>query len=304
MPTARSTTLRFPAAPLGAAAAVDPPALGAFVGAVLIGGTNFVAVRFSNRGLDPLWGAGFRFALAAAVFGLLVAALRVPLPRGRALGAVAMYGVLAFGGTYGFLYWALVEIPAGIAAVALAGIPLLTLLLAAAHGLERLSVRAVGGAFVVLAGSVVIFLQPDTLAFSWTSYAALGLGALCAAESVVVGKRAGRQHPVAMNFVGMSVGAATLLAASALAGERFTLPAGGETQIAFVYLVAASVGLFLCFLFVVQRWTASATSYALVLMPVIAIALGALLLGEPVTATTAAGAAIVCAGVWAGAVRR
>ena len=100
-------------------AAPDRLALGAFAGAVVIGGTNFVAIRFSNRELDPLWGAGLRFALAAAVFGLLFAALRLSLPRGGALVLVATYGLLAFGGAYGCLYWAMQEVPAGIAAVAL-----------------------------------------------------------------------------------------------------------------------------------------------------------------------------------------
>ena len=73
-------------------------ALGAFVTAVLIGGSNFVAIRYSNRELDPLWGAGLRFALAALVFGVLCAALRLSLPRGRTLGLVLAYGLLAFAG--------------------------------------------------------------------------------------------------------------------------------------------------------------------------------------------------------------
>ena len=68
--------------------APDRLALSAFTGAVVIGGSNFVAIRFSNRELDPLWGAGLRFVLAAAVFGVLFAALRLRLPRGRDLALV------------------------------------------------------------------------------------------------------------------------------------------------------------------------------------------------------------------------
>jgi drug/metabolite transporter (DMT)-like permease len=284
-------------------AAHDRLALGAFTGAVVIGGSNFVAIRFSNRELDPLWGAGLRFALAAAVFGVLFAALRLSLPRGRELALVAMYGLLAFGGAYGCLYWALQEVPAGIGAVMLAVGPLLTLLLAVAHGLERLTRRAFVGALVALTGSALIFFQPGSIDFGWVSFALLGVAALCASEAVVVSKRAG-QHPVVMNFVGMSVGAAVLPAVAALAGERLALPAEGETQIALAYLVAATVGLFLLVLVVVERWTASATSYAFVLMPVVAVAVGALVADEPIAATTIAGGAIVGAGVYVGAARR
>lgn len=284
--------------------APDRLVLGAFTGTVVIGGSNFVAIRFSNRELDPIWGAGFRFALAAAVFGVLVAALGLSFPRGRALVLVATYGLLAFGAAYGCLYWAMQEVPAGIAAVVLAVGPLLTLLLAAVHGMERLSTRAVVAALVALAGSAVIFFQPGSIDFGWGSFALLGIAALCFSESVVVSKLAGQQHPVVMNFVGMSVGAVVLLVVAGAAGERLALPADDETQFALAYLVAATIGLFLLALVVVQRWTASATSYAFVLMPVIALALGALVADEAVSVTTIVGGAIVCGGVYAGAARR
>jgi drug/metabolite transporter (DMT)-like permease len=284
--------------------APDRLSLGAFAGAVIIGGSNFVAVRFSNRELDPLWGAGVRFAVAAAVFGLLVVALRLPLPRGRALLLVATYGLLGFAAAYGCLYWAMQDVPAGIAAVVLAIGPLLTLLLAVAHRMERLSRRALLGALVALSGSIVIFWQPSSIPFGWRSFALLIVAALCAAEAVIVSKLSGRQHPVAMNFVGMSVGAVVLLVVARMAGENLAVPADDETQFALAYLVAATVGLFLLVLIVVQRWTASATSYVFVLMPVIAVALGALLDDEAITVTTIAGGAIVCAGVYVGAGRR
>ncbi len=284
--------------------APDRLSLGAFTAAVFIGGSNFVAIRFSNRELDPLWGAALRFALAAAVFGVLFAALRLSLPRGRTLALVATYGVLAFGAAYGCLYLAMQEVPAGIAAVVLAVGPLLTLLLAVAHGMERLSGRALVGALVAIVGSAVIFFQPSSIAFGWRSFALLGVAALCASEAVVVSKLAGGQHPVVMNFLGMSVGALLLMLVAGLAGERFAFPADDETQFAVAYLVAATVGLFLLVLFVVQRWTASATSYAFVLMPVIAVALGALVADEAIAATTIVGGVIVCAGVYVGAARR
>jgi len=282
----------------------DRAALAAFGGAVAIGGSNFVAIRFSNQELDPLWGAGLRFALAAVVFGLLCVALRLRLPRGRPLALVAAYGLLAFGGAYGCLYWAMQEVPAGVAAVVMAVGPLLTLLLAVGHGMERLGMRPLAGALVALAGSVVIFFQPGSAEFGLLSFALLGLAALCAAQSVVVSKLAGRHSPVAMNFVGMSAGSVVLLAAALVAGETLALPREGETQLALVYLIAATVALFLLVLLVVQRWTASATSYVFVLMPVTAVAFGALVADEAITATTLAGGAIVCAGVYAGAVRR
>lgn len=282
----------------------DRLALGAFIGAVVVGGSNFVGVRFSNRELDPLWGAGLRFGLAAVVFGVLCAALRLSLPRGCGLGLVVLYGLLGFAVTYGCLYWALQDVPAGIGAVVMAVGPLLVLLLAVAHGMERFGLRALAGAVVALVGSVVIFFQPSELAFGWVSLVVLLVGALAASESVVISKRAGRLHPVAMNFVAMTAGAAALLVAAAVAGERLALPAEGETQLALVYLVFATVALFLCVLVVVQRWTASSTAYVFVLMPIVAVVLGSLIADEAITLTTVFGGAIVGAGVYLGALAR
>ena len=288
----------------GAEQGRDELALAAFLSAVVIGGSNFVAVRYSNRELDPLWGAGLRFGLAALAFGVLAAALRLSLPRGRALALVLTYGLLGFAAAYGCLYWAMQEVTAGVAAVVLAVGPLLTLLLAVAHRLERLRRQALLGSVIALAGTAVIFFQSGSLDFGWGSLALLLLAALCASESVIVSKQAGRLHPVAMNFVGMSVGAIALLLVSAATGERLALPTTGEAQLAVAYLVAATVGLFLCILYVVQRWTASATAYTFVSMPVVAVALGALVADEEITLITLGGGAIVCAGVYLGALAR
>ena len=72
-------------------------------------------------------------------------------------------------------------------------------------------------------------------------------------------------------------------------------------RLAVAYLGAATVALFLFVLVVVQRWTASSTSYVFVLMPVVAVTLGALVADEQITATTILGGAIVFAGVYLGA---
>src|SRR5690606_9832577 len=115
-----------------------PTTLTLFTGAVVIGGANFVAVRISNRELDPFWGAGLRFTLAALLFLGICLAQRLPWPRGRELGLLAVYGLLTFSLTYAFMYWALVTVSASVGAVVLAAVPLVTVLLAAAQGLDRL----------------------------------------------------------------------------------------------------------------------------------------------------------------------
>src|SRR2546430_14518319 len=113
---------------------------------------NFVAVRFSNRELPPFEGAALRFGIAALLFFGYALARGIALPRGRALVGAAAFGLLAFGGAYGFGYWGLVTAPAAVGSLAFALVPLITLLLAAAHGLERGTPRAPPGRAPAAAG--------------------------------------------------------------------------------------------------------------------------------------------------------
>lgn len=115
-------------------------------------------------------------------------------------------------------------------------------------------------------------------------------------------RRLSANHPAMTNAVGMTTGAVLLLGISAAAGESWALPRQAEAVWAVTYLVTlGSVGLFVLVLLVVRRWTASATSYAFVLFPVVTMALGAGLADEPITGQAVSGALVVMLGVWFGA---
>lgn len=103
----------------------DRLTLVAFVLIVIIGGLNFVATRFSNRELPPFWGAGARIGAAALLLLAVGLIQRLPFPRVRALLGAVIYGVLGFGGSYALAYWAMLQIPAGLASIILASAPLL-----------------------------------------------------------------------------------------------------------------------------------------------------------------------------------
>jgi drug/metabolite transporter (DMT)-like permease len=74
--------------------------LSVFIAVVLIGGTNFVAVRFSNRELAPFWGAGLRFAIGGALLVGFAPWRRTRLPLGSACPGAAVLGVVNFGVAY------------------------------------------------------------------------------------------------------------------------------------------------------------------------------------------------------------
>lgn len=279
--------------------------LAAFIGFVFLGGGNFLAVRFSNTELPPFWGAGLRFGLAAAIFILIALALRLSWPRGTLLAHTARYGLFTFTFSYALMYWALTKVTAGMGAVILASVPLVTPLLAALQRLEHLQARVVLGAVVALGGILWMTVGVDGLLLPLGGLAAMLVAAFTLGQSVIYSKGISANHPVMNNAVGMAVGFPALLILSLLAGEAWALPTQPEAAWSVAYLVVfGSVAMFVLSLLVVRRWTASATAYAFVIFPVVAMLLEAWLGGVPLTVRGVSGAAVVMAGVWFGAFNR
>lgn len=280
---------------------IDRRILLAFAAVVLLAGSNIVAVRFSNRELDPFWGAGIRFLGASAILWTLVLQGRHPLPRGRALLGALAYGVLSFLVAYAFFYWGSQEVPAGLGGTIMASVPLLTVMLAAAHRLEPLRLRAIVGAVVAFTGIAV--MSSDALAgdVSVVSVLAIVVAAAAAAESGIVLKLLASAHPVVTNAIGMSVGAALLLLLSSLVGESWRAPMSPSVWTALGYLIVASPFLFMLIVYVIGRWTATGASYQFVLFPIVSVIGGTVLLGEDVTSSLLLGVPLVLVGVYIGA---
>jgi drug/metabolite transporter (DMT)-like permease len=274
----------------------------AFAAVVLLGGVNGTAIHVGNQELAPEWAATLRFGLAALVLFGIVIVRRLALPRGRALAASALYGLLSFGVTFSLVNWALVDTPPGTAQVILALVPLLTLVLAAAQGLETLRMQSVIGSLVSVAGIVLIFGERASANVPLISMLAVLGGAISISESNVIAKRLPRCHPVANNAIAMGVGTLFLGAISFLLGEPHGLPQQPSTLLALGYLsLFGSVVVFSLYLFIIERWKASATSYALLLMPLVSVVVAAIVVDEPITPILIGGALLVLAGVYVGA---
>ena len=282
----------------------DGPTAATFLTAVIIGGVNFVAVRYSNRELDPLFGAGSRFAAAAVLLFVVMAARRIGFPRGRAFRAALAYGVLSFAVTYALMYWALQELSAGVAAVIFASTPLVTIGLAGLHRLERFTRRGMLGAMTVVVGIIVLANPAPGSDIPMVRLLAVLGATLAAAEAVVIMKVVPPVHPMATNATAMALGACLLLAVSLVSGERWIVPTAGQTWAALAYLVVlGSVGLFGLILFTLARWTASGVAYMTPLFPVVAMIAGAVIADESITLSGVLGGMIVLVGVYIGALR-
>ena len=283
----------------------DNTTLMAFLVLVLVGGSNAVAVRLTISELPPFWGAASRSLGAAAIFGAIVLIRRIALPKGRALLGATLYGALGIGASYAFLYWSIRDIQAGLLMVVLSLGPLLTMFFAVAHRLERFRWRGLVGALIALAGIAVGVGAELGRSVPAPSLLAAVAGAACIAEGSVVYKLFPSEKPLPTNAVAFTAGAAVQLLVSLVAGESWFLPSARRTVAAFAYLVVVgSVLLFYIYLYLLSRWTASATSYAFLLFPVATVVIAALVLNERVSWRFLLGAAIALVGVWVGALRQ
>jgi drug/metabolite transporter (DMT)-like permease len=281
----------------------DRLVLGAFFVFVVFAGANAIGVRFVLREMGPFWSAAIRFAVAGLVLLAYMVATRRSVPRGPRLTGTVLFGVFGFGLAYMFLYQALKDAPAGTTMLMLAIVPLLTVLLAVVQGIERLRWLGVAGAGLAAVGIFVVGANQISLNVPIISLALLVAAAVCQAEAGIVVKRFPPGDPVAANAVGMLLGAVMLGVIALVTGESVVVPARIETWVAMAYLIGpGSVAVFVLVLYVLGRWTASATSYAFLLFPLVAIAIGAALLNEPVQPSFLIGGAIVLAGVYIGAV--
>ncbi|MBE0682954.1 MAG: EamA family transporter [Anaerolineales bacterium] len=277
--------------------------LAAFLLVVLLGGSNSVAIRYSNQELAPFWGAALRFVFAAAAFWIILWWRKLPLPNLKDSSIIALNGFLTIGISFALLYWGLLKVPVSLATIVIATSPLFTFLLAVLHRIESFRIQAlVGGGVALIGMAIAVNAQPGGVELL-PSLLALAAGALVAAEGNVIFKIYSlKADSVVINALSISSGALFLLGTSLIAGNAWVLPSTPQVWAALTYLIlGGSVVMFYLFVYVLSRWTASATSYAVLFFPLVATLLASWLVKETVTPLFLAGATIVIAGVWIGA---
>jgi drug/metabolite transporter (DMT)-like permease len=270
----------------------------AFVACCLIWGSTFLAIRIGNQSLPPEWAATVRLLLAAPLLSLVVLIRRDRWPRGEALKAAILFGVFNFGVNLGLLYWGERVVPSGIAAVLYATVPLSTAFIAAALGVERLQSRKLVAAIVAIAGVATIFAGEMRLDVPFEGLIAVFLAATAASLSSVFLKRAPQPSVFSTNAVGAAAGAIICFAASLVLGEDHALPLTVAAWWPVIYLtLAGSLGAYVIWTWLVGHWSVTSASYVGVVVPVIAVILGAIALQETRSPETYLGAAVVVAAV-------
>lgn len=288
-------TSAAPAAPR----ALDDPRLLiplALLALYVIWGSTYLGIRYALESYPPFLLAGVRFLGAGiALFAFLRwRGLAAPTPRQWRNAAVT--GVLLLGFGNGLVCYAEETVSSGIAAVAVASMPLFAAVFSGMYGLWP-SRRETVGLLIGFVGVVVLNLGSG-LAGSRLGALALIVAAMSWAFGSAWSKR--RDMPAGpMNTAAQMLCASiALLLVGFVSGEHLPAHPTVRATAAVVYLaVFGSIIAFSAYLYVLKHARpALATSYAYVNPPV-AVLFGVLLAGERVGPFDLGGMAIILLGV-------
>jgi drug/metabolite transporter (DMT)-like permease len=269
-------------------------------------GSAIVATRFVVDQTGPASLALWRYAIGfcCLVPFVLLAGSR-PRFEWRDLAPIGLLGITQFGILIALLNHGLRFIPSARAALIFATFPLLTMLFAAALGHERLSAAKTLGVLLTMAGVGLALADkarwPGAVAApGWIGELSVLASAVSGAACSVLYRPYLRKYPtlpVSAFAMLASVGFLAILAA----GEGFfggppRFTAGGWLAVAFIG-VGSGIGYYL-WLWALNHAPATDVTVFLALSPITAAWLGALLLGEPISAAALAGLACVVAGLW------
>lgn len=270
----------------------------------LLWGSAFLWIKVAlQHGFSPVQVTVVRCALGAATLLVLAVPARQRLPRGRRMWGRLVVAAL-FCNALPFALFSIGEqtVDSGVAGVLNATTPLWSVLIGLALGTERgLRPVRLTGLALGFAGTALIFApwQRAGLA-SWGALALLAASVSYAVAFAYMGRKlAGHgQGPIA-------VSAAQLLTATGLSGLALPVAGGagsgsvdltGVAALVVLGVLGTGVTFYLNYRLIEDEGPTSAATVGY-LLPVVSVALGALVLGEELSVRVVAGMAVVLAGV-------
>jgi len=274
----------------------------------VVWGSTYLAIHFVVDGIPPLASSAIRNLCAGPILLAFLKWRGVAWPTWRQWRNGALIGFMMMGLGNGFVCLGETKVPSGLASLVVAGVPLFAMLFA--WGLFGARPRLLEWLGVVLGLVGMALLNLDLhAAANPGAIAVLFIAAAAWACATVLQPRLDLPKGPMSAAVQMLGGGLSLVAMATIHGERFdpaAVPASSWWALAYL-VVFGSLVAYTAFVYVIgHSRPALATSYAYV-NPVVAVGLGALFVGETISAPIVAGMAVILTGVglvMAGARRR
>jgi drug/metabolite transporter (DMT)-like permease len=275
-----------------------------FVACVAIWGTTWLAIKFQLGVVAPEASVSYRFLLASLLLFVYCRARGLSLRFSRQVHAwIALQGLLMFGTSYVFVYFAEQHLASGLVAVGYSASPLLGMLGQRLFFRTPLTARVAAGSLLGLCGIALVFApeiaQVGVAAPSVIGVVFTGLSVVLSSLGSLV---AHRNHdagiPVWQNMaLGMLYGATFAAVLTLASGHSFAFDATPSYVLSLLYLaVCGSILAFAGYLTLIGRIGAARASYVGVMVPIIALAISAVFEGFHWQLLTWAGMAVALAG--------
>ncbi len=268
----------------------------ALVSLYFIWGSTYLAIRVALESYPPFLMAAVRFIAAGAVLYGFLRWRGMPAPtRAQWINAAAT-GAMLLGLGNGLVCFAEQSVPSGLAAVAVASMPLFAAMFGGLYGAWPARMEWAG--LAVGFGGVVLLNLGGSMGSAPLGALALIVAAAAWAFGSVWSKRR-NMPPAAMNTSAqMLTGGVILLAFALVVGERWPAAPSASASLAVVYLaVAGSLIGFTAYLYLLNTVRpALATSYAYVNPPV-AVMVGVAFGGEVVHSLDIVAMVVILVGV-------
>jgi drug/metabolite transporter (DMT)-like permease len=277
----------------------------AWIAVCIIWGTTYLGIRVALETMPPGLMSSMRWLVAASI---LIVYLRVrgePLPPPSRWGGSALMGFLLLFVGNGGVAFAEQWVPSGLAAVLVATAPFWMAGVEALAGSgEPFHGRTLLGLLIGFAGIVVLVWPELSMKTSDSRHFLTGVVLLQIASfgwslGSAYSRRFARQdHVLGTTALQMLAGGLFLGLLGLVRGEPAHLAFNTRTSAALIYLATVgAIGGFVAYTYALRHLPVSFVSLYAYINPIIAVALGVLLLGEPFNLRIAAAAALVLIGV-------
>jgi len=286
--------------PLVRAPRLDLRVVLAFTAIYVLWGATFLAIRIAVLEIPPFFSGGVRFFVAGALLYVFMRLRGQPSPSAAEWRAIATIALCMFVATYGALFWAEQYVPSGITSVIEATLPITTVAFEVfVFRQQPFRWRTLAAVALGFSGVAWLLIRNDQ-PFPGLPCVVILVGGAAWSLGAVLTRSLPRPKSLALSAgAQMMLGGAVLLALSQATGELHSFPRISlRAGLALTYLiVGGSLAGFTAFVWLLARMPATQVASHAYVNPLVAVALGYFVAGEPLTLPMVLASALVLASV-------
>jgi len=270
----------------------------------LIWGSTWIFIKIGLEDLPPIAFAASRFLLAVIILFFVIRIQKIPLPKtATEWRLIALTGVLQFSINYSMVFWSEQYITSGLAAVLQATITVFGLVLAWIFlPNERITKLKITAVAIGIVGVAVIFIDQLRVQSLMAFLGSVGIviGAYAAAQaSILVKAKGGAFHPAALLFCQMLCGLPAIMIYSLIAeGNLLTFNWTWRAVWCVLYLtIAGTIAAFWLYYWLLGKIESTKAMMISLVTPLIAVIIGAIVLGETLPPQTGIGGLLIIASI-------